>query len=166
MRGGVRLAVDVGEVRIGVARSDPSGTLAVPLETIRRGPGDLDRIAALAAESEAVEVVVGLPVSLSGKEGPAASKVRAFASDLARRLSPLPVRLVDERLSTVGAHQAFRARGLSTRQTRGRVDQAAAAIILQSALDAERSTGAPPGAVVSAPEAGERKRTGNGKDRQ
>lgn len=166
MRGGVRLGVDVGEVRIGVARSDPSGTLAVPLETVRRGPGDLDRIAALAVEAEAVEVVVGLPVSLSGKEGPAADKARAFARDLARRLDPLPVRLVDERLSTVSAHQAFRAQGLSTRSTRGRVDQAAAAIILQNALDAERSTGAPPGAVVSARATSERKRTENGKDRQ
>ena len=70
MRPGVRLALDIGDVRIGVASSDPHGILATPVETVRRGPGDLDRIAALVAELEAVEIVVGLPRSLSGGEGP------------------------------------------------------------------------------------------------
>jgi putative Holliday junction resolvase len=148
MRGGVRLGVDLGEVRIGVARSDPAGQLAVPLETVRRGRGDLDRIAALAAEVEAVEVVFGLPVSLSGGEGPAARKAREFARKLARRVRPATLRLVDERLSTVSAQRGFRDQGLSTRRTRGHIDQAAAAIILQSALDTERSTGSPPGVLV------------------
>ncbi|HZC27661.1 MAG TPA: Holliday junction resolvase RuvX [Actinopolymorphaceae bacterium] len=149
MRSGVRLGVDVGDVRIGVARSDPAGTLAVPQETVRRGPGDLDRLAALVAEAEAIEVIVGLPVSLSGREGPAARKAREFARLLAARLGPVPLRLVDERLSTVSAQQAFHAQGLSTRKTRERIDQAAAAIILQNALDVERSTGSPPGSAVA-----------------
>ncbi|MFD2081030.1 putative holliday junction resolvase [Actinopolymorpha cephalotaxi] len=148
MRGGVRLGVDVGDVRIGVARCDPSGFLAVPVETVRRGAGDFDRLAALAEESEAVEVVVGLPVSLSGREGPAAAKAREFAGELAERLAPVPVRLFDERLSTVGAQQGFRAQGRSTKSTRDRIDQAAAAVILQNALDTERSTGKPPGSTV------------------
>lgn len=148
MRGGVRLGVDVGDVRIGVARCDPSGYLAVPVETVRRGPGDFDRLAALTAESEAMEVVVGLPVSLSGREGPAAAKARDFAGQLAERVAPVPVRLFDERLSTVGAQQGFRAQGRSTRSTRDRIDQAAAALILQNALDTERSTGKPPGSTV------------------
>ncbi|WP_020573707.1 Holliday junction resolvase RuvX [Actinopolymorpha alba] len=167
MRGGVRLGVDLGEVRIGVARSDPSGLLAVPVETVPRGEGDLDRLAALVAEVEAVEVVVGLPVSLSGGEGPAAQKVRDFARELAVHVAPVPIRLVDERLSTVSAQQGFREQGLSIRRTRSRIDQAAAAIILQSALDAERSTGKPPGIIVGQRRGRSRARTDvKGKDHQ
>ena len=83
MRRGVRLGVDVGDVRIGVAASDPSGLIATPVETVARGQGDLARLRALAEEHEALEVVVGLPRSLSGREGPAAAKVRAFATELA-----------------------------------------------------------------------------------
>jgi putative holliday junction resolvase len=149
MRAGVRLGIDVGTVRIGIARSDPAGTLAVPVETVARGRGDLDRIAALVAEVEAVEVIVGLPISLSGEEGSAAAKAREFAHSLAARLSPVPIRLVDERLSTVGAQRNFHDQGMSIRRTRGRIDQAAAAIILQSALDAERSSGRPPGTSLA-----------------
>src|SRR5690606_2394846 len=105
VRTGVRLAVDPGTARIGVARSDPSGILATPVETIRRGPRDLDRIAALVLEYEAREVIVGYPASLSGAEGRAARSARAFARTLARKLAPVPVRLVDERLTTVTAQQ-------------------------------------------------------------
>ena len=101
MRPGVRLGLDPGDARIGVARSDPSGFLATPLETVKRSRGDLARLAEIVAEEEAVEVVVGLPRSLSGREGPAAAKVRVFAGRLARRIAPVPVRLCDERLSTV-----------------------------------------------------------------
>jgi putative Holliday junction resolvase len=148
VRTGVRLAVDVGTVRVGVARSDPTGLLAVPVETVRRGEGDLDRLAALAEEYEVLEVVVGLPISLSGKEGPAAGAAREFAGALAGRVAPVPVRLVDERLSSVSAQQAFHATGVDTKAARGRLDQAAAVVILQSALDVERSTGNPAGEVV------------------
>ena len=103
MRFGVRLGVDPGDARIGVATSDPSGFLATPVETVRRGKGDVRRLAQLVDEREAVEVVVGLPRSLSGAEGPAAVKVREFAALLARRVAPVPVRLCDERLTTVSA---------------------------------------------------------------
>lgn len=150
MRRGARLGVDVGDVRIGLARCDPSGLIATPLETVRRGAGDLQRIHVLAGEEEAVEVVVGLPRSLSGGEGPAAAKVRVFAGRLARRLAPLPVRLVDERLSTVSAEAVLREQGRKGAKRRAVVDQAAAVVILQNALDAERGTGRAPGELVGA----------------
>ena len=148
MRAGVRLGIDPGDARIGVARSDPSGFLATPVETVRRGKGDLARIARLARDDEAIEIVVGLPRSLSGGEGPAAEKVRQFADRLAARVAPVPVRLVDERLSTVSAEAMLRDRGRKGQQRRAVVDQAAAVLILQHALDTERSTGTPPGELV------------------
>ena len=148
MRPGVRIGIDPGDARIGVARSDPSGFLASPVETVKRGRGDLARIAALTAEEDAVEVVVGLPRSLKGGEGPAAVKVRDFAARLARRVSPVPVRLVDERLTTVSAEAMLRDRGRSGSARRAVVDQAAAVLILQHALDTERASGTAPGEIV------------------
>jgi putative Holliday junction resolvase len=148
LRVGIRLAADVGSTRVGVARCDPSGLLASPLTTLRRGRGDLDSLAALAAEQGAIEVLVGLPTGLSGREGSAAADARSFAAALAARLAPLPVRLVDERLTTVMAHEALRAGGRRERARRPVVDKAAAALILQGALDTERSTGSPPGELV------------------
>jgi len=145
---GVRLGVDPGDARIGVARSDPTGFLATPVETVRRGKGDLRRIAQILAEAEAIEVVVGLPRSLSGGEGPAARKAREFARALARRVAPVPVRLCDERLSTVSAEAMLRDRGRKGSDRRSVVDQAAAVLILQQALDTERATGRPPGEIV------------------
>ena len=152
MRMGARLGVDVGDVRIGVARSDPSGMIATPVETVARGAGDLARLKALAEEESAVEVVVGLPRSLSGGEGPAAAKVRAFATALSGVLHPVPVRLCDERLSTVSAESMLRERGKKGQKRRAVVDQAAAVVILQNALDTERSTGRAPGEIVRPPE--------------
>lgn len=155
MRVGIRLAVDVGSTRVGVARCDPDGLLASPLTTISRGRGDLESLAALAAEQGAIEVLVGLPTGLSGREGAAAAGARAFAGALAARLAPVPVRLVDERFTTVMAHEALREGGRGSRARRPVVDQAAAALILQGALDTERSTGRPAGELVgSAPGAG------------
>ncbi|GII80854.1 putative pre-16S rRNA nuclease [Sphaerisporangium rufum] len=151
MRPGTRLGVDVGSVRVGVARSDPSGLLATPVETVRRGRGDLDRIAAIAEEAGAVEVVVGLPTSLSGREGSAAATAREFAGRLAGRLAPIPVRLYDERLTTVTAQAGLRASGVKAKDQRGVVDQAAAVVLLQAALDAERASGAPPGRSIEPP---------------
>ena len=144
----MRLGIDVGDARIGVARSDPSGMMATPVETVRRGPGDLDRLRAISAEEDAVEVVVGLPRSLSGGEGPAAIKVRAFAAEIAAAVAPLTVRLCDERLSTVTAEAVLRGQGRKGQKRRAVVDQAAAVVILQNALDTERSTGAAPGELV------------------
>jgi putative Holliday junction resolvase len=148
MRPGVRLGIDPGDARIGVARSDPSGFLATPVETVPRKRGDLARIAAILAEEQAVEVVVGLPRSLRGGEGPAAAKVRTFAAELARLVAPVPVRLVDERLTTVSAEAMLRDRGRKGGKRRAVVDQAAAVLILQHALDTERATGRAPGEIV------------------
>jgi putative holliday junction resolvase len=148
VREGVRLGIDAGSVRVGIARSDPDGLLATPLETVPRGRGDLARIAAIAAEHEAVEVIVGLPTSLSGREGPAAAAARRFAAELARLLPPGTVRLYDERLTTVTAQSGLRAGGKDARAQRHVVDQAAATVLLQAALDAERLTGHAPGEMV------------------
>jgi putative pre-16S rRNA nuclease len=152
MRPGARLGVDVGDVRIGVARCDPAGTLATPVETVPRGPDSVARLLDLAAGCDAVEVVVGLPRSLSGGLGPAAAKVTAYAEALseaaAKRGMSLPVRLVDERFTTVSAERVLRERGRKGARRRAVVDQAAAVVILQHAIDIERSTGRPPGQEV------------------
>jgi putative Holliday junction resolvase len=148
VRTGVRLGVDVGDVRIGVAVCDPSGLIASPVETVPAGSGSLARLAELAADHEAVEVVVGLPRSMSGGEGPAARKIRTYAVALSRLLQGLPVRLVDERLSTVSAERTLRERGRRGARRRAVVDQVAAVVILQSALDAERTSGSAPGEVL------------------
>jgi putative Holliday junction resolvase len=149
---GPRLGIDVGTVRIGVAASDAAGLLAVPIATVRRGRGDLDEIARLAVQRGVAGLVVGLPLTLSGKEGPAAQASREFAADLARRVDPTPVRLVDERLTTASASRGLRDAGVSGRRARHLVDQVAATAILQGALDVERTTGQPVGEAVAVPE--------------
>ena len=138
---GVRLGIDPGDARIGVASSDPSGILATPVETVARGEGDLQRLATLVEELGAVRIYVGLPRSMSGGEGPSAGKVRAFARELSNRVQPVPVRLCDERLSTVTAEGQLRAQGRKGKKRRAVVDQAAAVVILQGALERERQTG-------------------------
>lgn len=152
MRTGVRLGIDVGRARIGVAASDPHGMLAMPVRTVARargaaaGAADVGEILAEAAEREALELVVGLPLSLSGAETPSTQDAKDFAVLLTA--GGIPVRLVDERLSTVSAQSALRASGRSSKQSRSVIDQAAAVVILQHALDAERASGAAPGSVL------------------
>ncbi|GAA1790368.1 MULTISPECIES: Holliday junction resolvase RuvX [Leucobacter] len=149
MRTGVRLGIDVGRARIGVARSDAHGMLATPVETVRRvasGGHDVERIAVLFAEHGAFEAVVGLPLSLSGDRTPSTDDAEAFARRLAER--GLPVRLVDERLSTVSAQSQLHQAGRNTKNSRGVIDQAAAVVILQHALDTERAQSAPPGEAL------------------
>ncbi|WP_329320285.1 Holliday junction resolvase RuvX [Streptomyces sp. NBC_01262] len=150
MRRGRRLAIDVGDARIGVASCDPDGVLATPVETVpgRDIPAAQRRLAEIVAEYEPIEVVVGLPRSLSGSEGPAAVKVRAFTQDVAKIIAPVPVRLVDERMTTVTATHGLRASGVKAKKGRAVVDQAAAVVILQSALEAERVSGKAPGESV------------------
>ncbi|MGH8888657.1 MAG: Holliday junction resolvase RuvX [Acidothermaceae bacterium] len=176
VRPGVRLGIDVGSVRVGVAACDPSGLIASPVETVHRAtvsardgadpaartssdrpsdlPADVVRIIELAAELGAVEVIVGLPLSLSGKRGAAADAASDYARKLAQALQPVPVRLVDERLSTVSAHGNLATAGLRSRARRDVVDQQAAVIILQSALDTERTSGRIPGELVIVTEGG------------
>jgi putative Holliday junction resolvase len=150
VRIGVRLGVDVGRARVGVAMSDRDGLLATPVQTVPR-EGAEDAIATLAAEHEPLEVVVGLPLSLSGGDTPSTGDARAFATALASRIAA-PVRLVDERLSTVSAQRELHRSGRSARSSRAVIDQVAAVIILQNALDFERSSGREPGALVDPPE--------------
>ncbi|MFD6256532.1 Holliday junction resolvase RuvX [Nocardia sp. NPDC060256] len=144
---GRRIAVDVGSVRIGVASSDPDGVLATPVETVPRakpnkrsvGPApDIARIAEIVREYEAVEVIVGLPRTLRGEKGTAATIATAFAEQLRVAVSPVPIRLSDERLTTVSAARALRDSGVRARGQRQVIDQAAAVSILQGWLD-ERS---------------------------
>jgi len=137
---GVRLGVDVGSVRVGLATSDPDGLIATPVETLPR-PASLARIVREVGERRAVAVYVGLPIHLSGAEGAAAGAARIYAGALARAVVPVAVWLVDERMSTVSAHRALHESGRSERRHRQVVDQAAAVVILQSALEAERATG-------------------------
>jgi putative Holliday junction resolvase len=150
-----RLGVDVGSVRVGLASSDPDGLIATPVATLPRATGKKGRLPADLAEvvREAQErgvgvVYVGLPMHLSGTEGSASEAARAYAVQLAQAVAPIQVRLVDERMSTVSAHHALHASGRSGRSHRQVVDQAAAVVILQSALDAERASGRRPGERV------------------
>ncbi|MFK5635316.1 MULTISPECIES: Holliday junction resolvase RuvX [unclassified Ornithinimicrobium] len=146
---GVLLGVDVGEARVGLAASDPDGVLAHPVATLARDHEsltDLDDIVHEALERGAVVIVVGLPRSLSGEEGLAAARARDYAGALQRRVE-VPVRLWDERLTTVDAHRNLRLSGVRGRDQRAVVDQAAAVLILQAALDARRA-GRPAGAPL------------------
>ncbi|WP_144712169.1 Holliday junction resolvase RuvX [Curtobacterium pusillum] len=146
VRSGRRLGVDVGRARIGVAVCDRDGLLATPVETVPRRDGDdVRRIAAIADEYDVLEIVVGLPLSMSGGDTPSTADARAFAELLAEHR---PVRLVDERLSTVTAQRGLHQAGKNTKKSRAVIDQAAAVIILQHALDHERASGAPPGATL------------------
>jgi len=129
-------------VRIGVAASDPDGILATPVETVRRDRSGkhVRRLAALAAELDAVEVVVGLPRTLADRTGRSAQDAIELAEALARRIAPTPVRLADERLTTVSAQRSLRAAGVRAREQRAVIDQAAAVAILQSWLDERRAS--------------------------
>jgi putative Holliday junction resolvase len=138
---GVWIAVDVGTVRIGVARSDPRGVLAVPVRTLRRSPrddADIADLAGLVAEYEAVGVIVGLPRTLAGREGQSAAMAREYGDRLARRIAPTPVEFVDERLTTVSAQRKLTAGGVRGRAGRAVIDQAAAVELLQHWLDRRR----------------------------
>ena len=152
-RRGVRVGIDWGDARIGVARCDPDGVLATPYATVRAGERELDDLLAVLAELEPLEVVVGLPTTLAGTEGPAAAKVRQRAAGLAAR-TPVPVRLVDERLTTVEVSRRMREGGRKAKAQRSVIDAAAAAAILEHALGVERSRDEPPGELVLAPPTG------------
>ena len=149
MRKGRRVGFDVGRVRIGVAQCDPEGILATPVETLWRGESDIDDAAQIVRECEAMEVIVGLPLNMDGTEGASALDARAWAAELAESVAPAPVRLVDERLSTVTAHGQLIAAGRDSRKRRSIVDQAAAVVILNTALEMEQRTGNAPGECVS-----------------
>ena len=135
----MRIGVDVGSVRVGVAASDPDARMAFPVTAVqrRRDGSDLDELETLIRDRGGVEVVVGLPVTLQGREGPAVAAARGYASALSERIAPIPVSFVDERLTTVEADRSLRAARprSSVRERRALIDAAAAAGILQTYLD-------------------------------
>jgi len=147
MRPGVRLGIDVGKARVGIARSDPGGLLATPVETSPREQAAA-RVLELAVEYEAVELVVGLPLSLSGSETLSTKDARDFVAELLE-LGDIPVRLVDERLSTVSAQGVLFSQGHSAKKQRAIVDQAAAVIILQHLLDSVQAQGRATGELLN-----------------
>lgn len=148
IRPGTRLGIDVGTVRIGIARCDMHAMLATPLGTVVRGVDAVAEVVSLVSECGAIELVVGLPLALSGSRTASTQDAVDFAEQVAARTST-PVRLVDERLSTVSAQRALHSTGRNTRNSRPVIDQVAATIILQHALDVERSIGTPPGELIT-----------------
>lgn len=154
--GGVRLGIDVGTVRIGVAMSPAGTTLAVPLETVAAGPDAVRNVADLAATNSATVIYVGDPIRLNGEVGPAALAARGFAAQVARIVTAgdpsatveVHVHMVDERLTTAQSGKQMRSAGRNTRKSRNVLDQAAAVAILQNALERERVTGRLAGASV------------------
>lgn len=147
-RRGTRIGIDVGRARVGVARCDPDGMLAVPVETVPRSDSSVDRILQIVDEWQPLEIVVGLPVNMRGDDTASTADAREFAQELHRR-SGIDTRMVDERLSTVSAHTALRASGRSQKKSRSIVDQVAAVVLLQHAVDTEKSTGRPAGALIT-----------------
>jgi putative Holliday junction resolvase len=135
---GIWIAVDVGSVRVGIARSDPRGVLAVPISTLVRDPDgdrDITELAGLVADYDAAGVVVGLPRTLAGAEGPAARMAREYGARLAARITPIPVEFLDERLTTVSAQRKLHQGGVRGAAGRAVIDQAAAVELLQHWLD-------------------------------
>ena len=149
MRRGKRLGVDVGEARVGVASCDPDAILATPVATLKRGQSDLRKVAKMVRDDDIMEVIVGLPLNMDGTEGISARHARVWAGKLARRIAPVSVRLVDERLSTVAAHAQVSAAGRDSRTHRRVVDQVAATVILDTALEMERRRDEAPGELVA-----------------
>lgn len=134
------LGLDLGSRRIGVAVSDPSGTIASPYEVLERsgdGGEDYRRIAEIASEVGAERVVVGLPLSLSGHAGPAAEQTMREVEAVSQA-TKVPVEVHDERLTTVSAHRSMRLLGVKGRHRRAAVDKVAAAVMLQAWLDGRR----------------------------
>lgn len=154
LRRGVRLALDWGKARIGVAACDPGGLLSYPVETVAARDRPIERIKALVAEYEPLEVVLGLPVDLRGELGPAARAMQQVALELAAALAPVPVYLADERLTSAEASRRLAQTGKDARARRRMIDQAAAVAILDQVLEAERRTGRRPTRVRPADPAG------------
>jgi putative Holliday junction resolvase len=137
MRNGIRVGIDVGRSRVGVARSDPQGLMAVPVATFARERA-ITELLSLAREYDPLEFVCGLPISLDGTETPSTEDARNFARQLHNE-SGVPVRLVDERLTTVTAQHALHDASHTVKSGRAMIDQVAATVLLETALAAERA---------------------------
>jgi putative Holliday junction resolvase len=150
MRTGKRLGIDVGSVRIGLASCDAEGILASPLPALKRSSDNAETVVEiknLVARLEIIEVVVGDPISLSGHITSSTSDARQLASEIAAAIT-VPVRMVDERLTTVSAQAKLRQSGKDTREAKTLIDSASAVEILEQALTTERSTGNAPGVLA------------------
>lgn len=147
VRRGVRVAVDVGTVRVGVARSDLDGILSIPVETLIRADdgSELQRLIDIINEFSAIEVLVGLPMHLKGGEGISAKGARKYARRIAMAVPNVRIALIDERLTSNQAHERLREAGVSSREHRPIIDQVAAQILVEQALEWERISGQPPG---------------------
>ncbi|HYU63037.1 MAG TPA: Holliday junction resolvase RuvX [Verrucomicrobiae bacterium] len=130
------LAVDPGAKRVGLALSDPTGTIAQPLSTLPAEPRDtlVERLAEVARQNEVTRIVVGLPLRMDGSHGPEARSAQQLAAAL-RKAARLPVELVDERLTTAAAERSLIAGGVRRASRRQTVDRVAAALLLQTHLD-------------------------------
>ena len=150
MRSGVRIALDIGRARIGVARSDGAGVLAFPVATVKRDQHDqyLDELSEIIDEYEPLEVLVGLPLNLRGEHTASTDDALSVAKHVGQYVD-LPIRMVDERLSTVTASRQLHDVGRAPSRERSRIDQLAAVVILQTALDQEQSSAKPPGYLLS-----------------
>lgn len=151
MRRGVRLGVDYGGARIGVAACDPQASVVLPLQVVPTSKygEDVEEVAQIAAARDAIEIVVGYPRHMSGKVGASARAARKFARELAHAYPRGRVALIDERLTSVQAHSLLAEGEVGARARKGKVDPLAAAIILETALESERNTGRPPGETIS-----------------
>lgn len=148
MRRGVRLGLDIGTVRIGVAASDADGILATPDSTVQRADDNyVGQIKAACERLNVIEVIVGLPLALSGAVT-ASTRDALDAARLVQEAVDVDVRMIDERLTTVSAHGALRHVGKKQKQTRQVIDQVAAVLILQHALETERTQGTVPGKLI------------------
>lgn len=155
MRTGVRLAIDWGRARIGVAACDPDAIMAFPVETVAAQPDPWQRLRELVEHYRPIEIVLGLPRNLAGAEGPAAIAIREVSAQLAALVPGVPIRLLDERLTTVTASRQLTGAGRNTKRQRSVIDQAAAVALLEEALHSERITGNAPGELVEGSTAGE-----------
>ncbi len=148
VRAGVRIAVDVGQVRVGIAKSDSAGILASPVGTYIREKNDFSGVFSLLKNQEVLEIYVGLPLNMDGTQGKSVQMAQRWARRIARKVAPIPVRMIDERLSSASAHRILQDAGRATITHRAVVDQVAAVIILEQALEYERLTGKIPGILV------------------
>lgn len=148
MADGVRLGIDWGKARIGVAACNAGTALAYPVATVQAGTGEIKQVCSIAGEYEPGVIYVGLPLTLAGQRGPSAEFVIGKATALAHAVWPIQVRLIDERMSTASASRSLSGVGRRAKAQRAVIDQAAAVEILQRALDAEHREGEPVGELV------------------
>jgi putative Holliday junction resolvase len=150
VRSGRRLAVDVGKVRVGLALSDFHGILASPLQNVARQAEDADTVKLIleaVSDEDILEIYVGLPVSMGGSATASTDDAIAIAQQLAS-IASMPVRMIDERLTTVSATAALRSSGKNSKDGRKVIDQVAATMILEQALSIEKNTEREPGIAL------------------